>query len=145
MLRMLAVLAAVAVGATTVLAQNLTPIQERKAAFKAMAGANKEPGGMLKGDVPFDAAKVQATLTVFQAQAAKLKDLFPDDSKTGGDTEALPAIWEKKADFNARMDKFAADAKAAAAAIKDEASFKAEMPKVLGNCGACHKEYRKAK
>ena len=30
-----------------------------------------------------------------------------------------------------------------ATAIKDEASFKAEMGKVLGNCKACHDVYRK--
>ena len=36
-----------------------------------------------------------------------------------------------------------ADAKAAHGAIKDEASFKAEWPKVVANCGGCHKEYRK--
>ena len=57
----------------------------------------------------------------------------------------LPSVWEKKADFLGRFDKFAADAKAAAGAIKDEASFKAEWPKVVSNCGGCHKAYRKPK
>jgi cytochrome c556 len=35
-------------------------------------------------------------------------------------------------------------AKAAEASIKDEASFKTEWPKVVGNCGGCHKEFRAA-
>ena len=70
------------------------------------------------------------------------KGLFPDDTKTG-ETDALPAAFEKKADVLARFDKLAADAKAAESAIKDEASFKAEWPKVVSNCGGCHKEYRK--
>ncbi|NJO23221.1 MAG: dipeptide ABC transporter ATP-binding protein [Sphingomonadales bacterium] len=48
-----------------------------------------------------------------------------------------------KADLFARFDKLAADAKSAAGAVNDEASFKAEWPKVAGNCGGCHKEYRK--
>ena len=51
----------------------------------------------------------------------------------------------KKADLLARFDKMGADAKAAGATIKDEASFKAEWPKVASNCGGCHKEYRKPK
>ena len=72
------------------------------------------------------------------------KPAFPDDSKTG-ETDALPAAFEKKADLFARFDKMAADAKAAHAAIKDEASFKAEWPKVVSNCGGCHKDYRKPK
>ena len=51
-------------------------------------------------------------------------------------------IWEKKADFTAGFDKFAKDADDASAAIKDEASFKTEWPKVMANCGGCHKVYR---
>jgi cytochrome c556 len=43
----------------------------------------------------------------------------------------------------ARLDKLVADAKAAEGEIKDDASFKAELPKIMGNCGACHKEYRR--
>jgi cytochrome c556 len=98
---------------------------------------------MSKGELSFDIAKVHASLEVFEEQAAKLKELFPDDAKTGEDTAALPVIWEKKADFSARLDKIAADAKAAEGAIKDEASFKAELPKVIGSCGGCHKDYRR--
>src|SRR5581483_3669255 len=119
MLRVVAAMAALAVGATVVLAQNAAVIDQRKQAMKAMGGAAKEPGAMAKG-----------------------KALFPDDSKTG-DTAALPVAFEKKADVMDRFDKMAAAAKAAAGAIKDEASFKTEWPKVLSNCGGCHKEYRK--
>ncbi len=144
MLRYIAIAAALAVGATAVYAQNLDAIKARKDAMKAQSAAAKEPGGMMKGEVPFALPKVQAALTVYQ-DAGKLKAHFPDNAKTGGETEALPAIWEKKADFDGRLDKLAADAKTAAGAIKDEASFKAEWGKVMGNCGGCHKEYRKAK
>jgi cytochrome c556 len=75
----------------------------------------------------------------------KAKTVFPDDSKTG-DTDALPAAFEKKADLFARFDKNGRRLpNGAHAAIKDEASFKAEWPKVAANCGGCHKEYRKPK
>jgi cytochrome c556 len=97
---------------------------------------------MNKGDAPFELPKVQASLKTIQETAVKAKDLFPDDSKTG-ETDTLPAAFEKKADLLAKFDKIGADAKAAEAAIKDEASFKAEWPKVVSNCGGCHKEYRK--
>ncbi len=141
MLRIVSVAAILAVGATAAFAQSAA-IKDRKELMKQLGGAAKVGGPMIKGEVPFDLAKVQASLKVYSDNAKKLKDLFPDDSKTGGDTEALPAIWEKKADFMGGFDKFAKDATDAAAAIKDEASFKTEWPKVMANCGGCHKVYR---
>ena len=141
MLRIVSVAAILAVGATAVFAQSAA-IKQRQDLFKQMGGAAKVGGPMMKGEVPFDLAKVQASLKVYADNAVKLKGLFPDDSKTGGDTEALPIIWEKKADFLASFDKFAKDATDASAAIKDEASFKTEWPKVMANCGGCHKVYR---
>lgn len=145
MLRYVAVAAAIAVGATAVYAQNLDAIKGRKDSMKALSAAAKAPGGMMKGEAPFELPKVQAALKTFQDEAGKQKGFYPDNAKEGGETEALPAIWEKKADFEAKLAKLAADAKAAEGAIKDEASFKAEWGKVMSNCGGCHKEYRKAK
>ena len=145
MLRIVAAAAAIAVGATAVYAQNLDAIKARKDSMKALSAAAKGPGGMMKGEVPFALPTIQASLKAFQEQSDKAKALFPDNAKTGGETEALPAIWEKKADFDAKWVKFSADAKAAEGAIKDEASFKAEWGKVMSSCGGCHKEYRKAK
>lgn len=142
MLRVVAALAALAIGTTVVVAQNAAVIEQRKQAMKAYGGAAKEPGGMMKGDAPFDLPKVQASLKTIEETSAKAKGLFPDDSKTG-ETDALPAAFEKKTDLMARFDATAAAAKAAHAAVKDEASFKAEWPKVVSNCGGCHKEYRK--
>jgi cytochrome c556 len=130
-----------AIGATAVVAQS-DPIAERQKILKGMGAAVKDSGNMLKGAEPFDAAKVKAALEVVAADAAKLPTLFPEGSGTGK-TAALPRIWENKADFEARWAKLGKDATAAAASITDEASFKATMPGVFGNCGACHKEYRK--
>ena len=142
MIRGLSILAMIAIGATAVHAQSAA-ISQRQQAMKAIAGAAKEPGAVMKGEAKFDLAKVHSSLAVYQTQAAKLKDLWPEDSKSGGDTNALPVIWERRNEFISRFDKLAADATAAAKNIKDEASFKAEWPKVMSNCGGCHKEYRK--
>lgn len=117
-------------------------ITQRQAILKTFGDAAKEPAAMLKGEAAFDLAKVQHLLHVLQEGAPKLKPLFPADSKSGNDTKALPAVWDKPEEFVARFDKLAADAKAAEALIKDEASFKSELPKVFGNCGGCHRSYR---
>jgi cytochrome c556 len=134
-------LAALIAGTGAVLAQAPDPITARKDAFKSWGAAAREPGQMLRGEAAFDLAKAQNLLKTLAEGAPKMAALFPESSKSG-DTKALPVIWEKKADFDALFVKLANDATAAQAAIKDEASFKTELPKVLGNCGACHNTYR---
>ena len=135
----------VGIGAGIAAAQNLDAIKQRKEILKGMGKATKPVGAMLKGAEPFDLKAVQAALKLYQESAPKLPPLFPDDSKTGGETEALPAIWENKKDVEDRFAKLAADAKAAEPKITDEISFQEEFPKVVANCGGCHKKYREDK
>lgn len=144
MIRYLSVAAILAVAATAAIAQGVggtAAIEQRKAAMKAIGGATKAVSDMVKGDVAFDAAKAVASFKTLEDNFAKAKGLFPDDSKSG-DHGAMPAAWEKKADFVAKFDKAVADAKAAGPASKDLASFKAAAKSVTDNCGGCHKEYR---
>lgn len=116
-------------------------IAQRRALMKSNGDSAKTLGGMLKG-APFNLAAAQASLKTFVDVAAKMPAMFPENSKTGGGTAALPAIWENKSDFNARFAAFGKDAAAAQAAVADEASFKANVPKVFQNCGGCHEKYR---
>ena len=102
MLRVVAVVAALAVGATAVWAQNAAGIAARKEAMKAFGGATKGPGAMSKGDAPFELPKVQASLKTIEETAIKAKGLFGDDTKTG-ETDTLPAAFEKKADLFAAL------------------------------------------
>jgi cytochrome c556 len=139
MLRVLAAVAALATGATVVLAQNADIIKQRREAMRAIAKAGSPPFKMFKGELAFDLAPVQAGLKTYQEQGAKLKGLFPEDSQKG-ETDAAPKIWQKKGEFEAAIDTFINTAKTAESAIKDEATFKAEYQKVVQSCGGCHKE-----
>ncbi len=100
---------------------------------------------MAKGEAPFDLAKAKTIFVTFEDAAGKMPALFPDNSKTGEDTAALPAVWEKKADFDAKFKKFGEDAKAAEGSVKDLDSFKAAFATVGKNCGGCHETYRAKK
>lgn len=145
---MLRIVLSLALAATLVMpaaAQNVEVIKARQKILKSMGDATKEPAKMLKSAAPFDLAQVKAALATYQQAAPKLPPLFPADSKTGGDTEALAAIWDKKDDFESRYKKLADDAKQAEASITDEISFIEEFPKVVANCGGCHKLYREKK
>jgi cytochrome c556 len=130
-----------AVAATAVLAQS-DVVKERQTLLKEFGTATRPVGGMLRGGTPFDLATVQAALDTYIKNAKVLPTLFPEGSGPGPDTEALATIWQNKADFDARFAKLGADAAAARAAITDEASFKANFPAVVRNCGACHDTYR---
>ena len=140
MRRVLWTILAVGLGVSASVAAD-DPIVARKALMKANGGATKTAVGMLKGAAPFKLEDVQAALNSYIEAADKAPALFPPGSDQGK-TAALPAIWTKKSDFDARFAKFGADSKAALAAIKDEASFKANFPPVLKNCGDCHELYR---
>ena len=136
-----AAIAAVTFAATAVIAQQ-DPIAARKALMKANGADARTAAGMAKGDTPFDLAVAQKIFANYAEAGAKLPGLFPANSKTGGDTAASPKIWDDMAGFKAASDKFAADAKAAGASVKDLDSFKAGFGAVSRNCGSCHETYR---
>jgi cytochrome c556 len=141
MIRTVLAVATLAIGVAAVSAQS-DPIAARKALMKENGNQAKIASAMVKGEAPFDLTKAKAALAAFQDAGEKAPALFPDNSKTGGDTAALPKIWEDKADFNARLTKLAADAKAAAGTITDLDSFKAAMGAIGKQCGGCHELYR---
>jgi len=141
MLRTVLAVAGLALGITAVVAQS-DPIAARKALMKQNGEAAKSGAAMVKGEAPFDATKAQAIFTTFIDVSTKLPSLFPENSKTGGDTIASPKIWEDKAGFEAKAAKFGEDAKAAKSAVKDLDSFKSSFGNVTKNCGSCHETYR---
>jgi cytochrome c556 len=145
MKRFLIAATAFAIGATAVMAQS-DPIATRKATMKAVGGAfYGDMGKMNKGEAPFDKAKVMEDLRKITDSAKTLPALYPDNSKTGGETAALPKIWEAKADFDARYTKLSQEADAAMSKITDEASFKANYTELNKNCSGCHELYRAKK
>jgi cytochrome c556 len=141
MKRLMTLVIVLACGVTAVLADT-DPIAERRALMKHDGEAAKKLFDMSKGKIPFDLATVKESLKTLNEGATKSAALFPDNSKTGGGTAALPAIWENKADFNARFAKFVKDVQAAQAGIVDEATFKKFAPTVFENCGGCHELYK---
>jgi len=133
---------AVAVLALGVNAATADPIADRQALMKDNGKHAKMGAAMVKGQAPFDLAKAKEIFKTYENAAAKMPDLFPANSKTGGKTTAAPKIWEDMAGFKAKFVKFGNDAKAAEASVKDLASFKTAFAGVQKNCGGCHELYR---
>jgi cytochrome c556 len=141
MVRTVLVMAVVAVGVTVAIAQS-NPVQERKALMKANGVQERIAIDMVQAKRPFDLEEAKKALATFAEAGEKAPALFPDESKDG-DTAALPAVWENKADFTARFAKLASVSKAAVGAITDLDSLKVQLTEVRQNCIGCHRTYRK--
>ena len=73
----------------------------------------------------------------------KLLDYFPENSKEGFKTEALPSIWENKDEFNALMQKASDDMIKLAKAIDTAEDLRAIQKELMwSNCSACHNRFR---
>ena len=73
----------------------------------------------------------------------KLLDYFPENSKEGFKTEALPSIWENKDEFNALMQKASDDMIKLAKAIDTAEDLRAVQKELMwSNCSACHNRFR---
>jgi len=129
-------------GGVGVLAQSGDPIVQRQDLMKNNQEQMRTLTGMSRGQVPFNAATAQAAFQRLEQNARQIPALFPAGS-TQGKTAALPAIWERKADFDARAMKLEQDAKAVQAGITDQASLQAAIQRVGQGCGGCHDAYRR--
>ena len=142
MIRNVLAMTAVAVGVTAVMAQS-DPVSQRKALMKGNGQHAGAVGKMVKGEEPFDAAKVTAAFAQWTETAQKLPGLFPEPPKPGEETRALPKIWETKSDFEAKIAAFGK----AVAENKDKAKtldeLKLAMELVSKTCGDCHEPYRR--
>ncbi|MDC0484320.1 cytochrome c [Candidatus Pelagibacter ubique] len=73
----------------------------------------------------------------------RLLDLFPENSKTGFETDALPSIWENKDEFNLLMTKASSNMIELTSAIDGADDVKATLGKYMwSSCKSCHSKFR---
>ena len=115
-------------------------IKGRKALFsKNYSTAKRVQTFATKGE--FDKAK---TLMLEMSENYKtLLEYFPENSKEGFKTEALPAIWENKDEFNNLMTKSSNDMMQLTKIIETSDDIKGTLGKLMwANCKACHSKFR---
>jgi cytochrome c556 len=121
-------------------------IQTRQGLFKVMAFSYRAVGGMLRNQIPFDAAVAQKAAERVVDLGGFIPDLFQADTRKFTDTKttALEGIWNSQADFKVKADDLVKAATAMVAAAKT--GDKAETLKAAGAvgkaCGGCHDQYR---
>jgi cytochrome c556 len=116
-------------------------IKGRKAIFSKNYKTAKAVSISIKTN-DFDQAKKH--LIEMSKNYKTLLNYFPEDSKTGFKTEALPTIWENSDEFIALMQKASYDVLQLAKKLDTETSNLKTLQKQLmwGNCSACHKKFR---
>ena len=116
-------------------------IKSRKALFsKNYSTAKRVQSFSSNGD--FD--KAIELMKEMNENYITLLDLFPENSKEGFKTEALPIIWEEKDAFNSLMQKSADDMIKLTSIIEDADDIRGTLGKLMwANCKACHSKYRK--
>lgn len=115
-------------------------IKGRKAIFSKNYNTAKRVQSLsVSGD--FEEAK-----ELMKEMSENYKDLlsyFPENSKEGFKTEASPAIWENKDEFNDLLNKSANDMIELASMIEATDNVKGSLGKLMwSNCKACHSKFR---
>jgi len=115
-------------------------IKSRKALFsKNYSTAKRVQSFSSNGD--FD--KAIELMKEMNENYTTLLDLFPENSKEGFKTEALPIIWEEKDAFSALMQKSADDMIKLTSIIEDADDIRGTLGQLMwANCKACHSKYR---
>ena len=115
-------------------------IKNRQAIFsKNYNTAKKVQSLSSNGD--FDEAK--ELMLEMSENYITLKEMFPENTKEGFNTEALPLIWEEKDKFNSLMEKTSNDMVQLVSIIENEDDIRGTLKKLMwSNCKACHSKYR---
>ena len=115
-------------------------IKGRKAIFsKNYSTAKKVQTFASKGD--FERAK--SLMLEMSENYKNLLEYFPENSKEGFKTEALPAIWENKDEFNNLMTKSSNDMIKLTKIIDTTDDIRGTLGKMMwANCKACHSKFR---
>jgi cytochrome c556 len=111
---------------------------------KAMFSENYQNGKKIS--ILLKSGKIEEAKPIMKKMSdnyKKLLDYFPENTKEGFKTEALPSIWENKDDFNALMQKASDDMLKLAKAIDTADDLRAIQKELMwSNCSACHNRFR---
>ncbi len=115
-------------------------IKGRKALFsKNYSTAKKVQTFASKGDF----VKASSLMKEMSENYLTLLEYFPDNTKEGFKTEALPSIWENKDEFNSLMKKSSTDMIELTKVIESSDDVRASLQKFMwSNCKACHSKFR---
>ena len=90
-----------------------------------------------------DFEKAKSLMLEMSDNYKALIELFPDNTKKGFKTEALPTIWENKDEFNDLMNKASINMIKLTEVIEETDNIRGTLTSLMwSNCKACHSKFR---
>ena len=115
-------------------------IKNRQAIFSKNYNTAKRVQS-LSSNGDFDEAK--KLMLAMSENYKTIKEMFPDNTKEGFNTEVLPLVWEEKNEFESLMKKASSDMVELSSVIESADNIRGTLGKLMwGNCKACHSKYR---
>ena len=142
-------IAALIVAATAALAASAQPVKPekqielRQSAYTLMGYNFGSLGAMAQDKKPYNKDEAARNADFVAMLADVPREFFGDGTDKGHNTRAKPEIWQKRSDFDSKMDKMIQEAKKLPAAARiDLAALKKAVGDTASACKACHDDYR---
>lgn len=117
-------------------------IKQRRSGYAVMGYNFASLGAMAQDKKPYNKEEAVRNAELVASLSDYMKGFFGEGTDKG-ETKAKPEIWQKRADFDAKMDKMVAEAKKLPAAARaDLPALKAAVAEAGKACKACHDDYR---
>lgn len=126
-------------------AQQMKPedvVKQRRSAYAVIGYNFSSLGAMAQDKKPYNKEEATRNANLVAALADYPKGFFAEGTHGVSDSKAKPEIWQKRADFDAKMDKMITEAKKLPEAAGDLATLKKQVADTGAACKACHDDYR---
>jgi cytochrome c556 len=117
-------------------------VKYRRAAYTLMGLSLGNLAAMAQDKKPFNKEEAEESADLLRMATHIPRRYFGEG--TDKDTKAKPEIWQKRADFDAKMDKMIAEAAKLPELVRmgDTPAFRKQVAETDAACKACHDEYR---
>jgi cytochrome c556 len=117
-------------------------IKQRQSAYAVIGHNFSNLAAMAQGKKPFAREEAARNAELVATLADYPRHFFSEGTDKGRDTRAKPEIWQKRADFDAKMDKMISEARKLPQAAGSLDSLKKAVSDTGAACKACHDDYR---
>ena len=117
-------------------------VKQRQSGYAILGYNFGSLAAMAQGKKPYDKDEAQRNAQLAATISDYPRHFFGEGTDMVANTKAKPEIWQKRSDFDAKMDKMIAEAKKLPQAAADPASLKKAVGDTGGACKACHDDYK---